>query len=320
MKKFLPLTISIFSAVILFTSCAKEVVEDSDTLEKRVLEAYIKVVHRDSLQPTASGLYILRERIGDGAGVEDNSSIYVKYSVKDLSNNYSSTTYESLAKILGTYSKATYYGPALLQTGSYSIIKGVEEALKTMRVGGKIKAIVPSWLSDYGYEGSAKIHGSTTIYEIEVLSVYREIETFWTDTLNSYSLYKYNSQVDTSSNNYFYKRLTEGEGDTLKINDNVSIWYVGKLLDGFVFDTNIEDTARKYGIYSSTNSYAALSHTLTDTSSTDLVKGFEISLWRMSHGSKAITFFSPTLGYGAQQKSFGIYQPLTFYIYIEKSI
>lgn len=314
------LTLTILGCVAL-ASCAKEVVETDEEIEKRVLEAYITVVHKDSIQPTSTGIYIIREKIGDGVGVEDECGVYVRYSITDLKNNYSTSSYESVAKQLGEYSKSTYYGPVLWETGYNTIIEGVEEALMTMRVGGKIKVIVPSWKSTFGYDGSSKEHVTTTIYEVEVLNVIKDLKIYLADTLSAFNARHWGVGMDTTSSDYYFKKLKLGEGDTLKVGDAVNIWYVGKLLDGFVFDTNIEDTARKYGIYSSSNTYTALSHTLADTSSSStdsVVPGFEISLWRMSHGGEGITFFSPSLGYGSESKSFGIYQPLFFYFKVEK--
>ncbi len=303
-------------------SCAKEVVESSDEIEKKVIDAYVSVVHKDTIHPTASGIYIIREKIGDGMGVENDCGVYVRYSITDLKDHYSTTSYEDVAKQLGTYSKSTYYGPVLWEVGYYTIIQGVEEALLTMRVGGKIKVIVPSWMSKFGYDGSSKEHTTPTIYEIEVVRVVKDLQVYLADTLSAYKSYHWGNEMDTISSDYYFKKLKAGEGDTLAKGDAVNIWYVGKLLDGFVFDTNIEDTARKYGIYSSSNTYTALSHTLADTStsSTDnaVVKGFEISLWRMSHGGEAVTFFSPSLGYGSESQSFGLYQPLLFYIKVAK--
>lgn len=314
------LTVTVLGFVAI-TSCAKDVIESDDEIEKRVLEAYVSVVHKDSIQPLESGIYIIHEKIGNGMGVENECGIYVRYSVTDLKNNYSTTSVEDIAKQLGNYTKSTYYGPVLWETGYNTIIEGVEEALMTMRVGGKIKVIVPSWASTFGYDGSNKEHATTTIYEIEVISVIRDLQVYLNDTLSTFNNFHWGDDMDTTSTDYYFKKLNVGEEDTLEVGDVVEVWYVGKLLDGFVFDTNIEDTARKYGIYSTSGTYTALSHTLADTSSTSddsVVKGFEISLWRMSHGGEGVTFFSPSLGYGSESKSFGTYQPLFFYLKVEK--
>ncbi|MDD4491555.1 MAG: FKBP-type peptidyl-prolyl cis-trans isomerase, partial [Bacteroidales bacterium] len=97
--------------------------------------------------------------------------------------------------------------------------------------------------------------------------------------------------------------------------------YVGKLLDGFVFDTNIEDTARKYNIYDATKKYAPLdltAHIETETGDGKVIRGMARSILKMKYGEKAITFFSSDYGYGSTEQSFGVYQPLFFYIEVLK--
>ena len=59
-----------------------------------------------------------------------------------------------------------------------------------------------------------------------------------------------------------------------------------------------------------------MSVTLTDISSTEatVISGMTKALLNMKHGGTAVTFFNSTWGYGSTQKSFGVYQPLFFYI------
>ncbi|MFA6335089.1 MAG: FKBP-type peptidyl-prolyl cis-trans isomerase [Bacteroidales bacterium] len=302
-------------SLVVLVSCAKEETENSDSIEKRILDAHIKVVYDNSIQPTSSGLYIIKEVEGTGAPVTANSGIFVRYSTLDLKHNYLSTTYDNLAKTLGGYSDTTYYGPRLFVMGNYSMIRGLEEGLLNMKEGSKTRLIVPSWLSDYNYSGSTKLNSSTTIYDIEILKIVDDVSQFQIDSLEAYSA-KYYGDVDSLSNGYYFKSLSEGIGDTLAVGDVISYWYVGKLLDGFVFDTNIEDTARKYKIYDASKSYVALEQTLQDPDNNDgtVINGMAKTLLNMKHGGKAVTFFHSGWGYGSTQMAFGIYQPLFFYV------
>jgi len=62
-------------------------------------------------------------------------------------------------------------GPIKFDLGSGRVIKGWEEGLQGMRVGGKRQLVVPSD-SGYGREGSGKIPPYTTlIFEVELLDV-----------------------------------------------------------------------------------------------------------------------------------------------------
>ena len=101
------------------------------------------------------------------------------------------------------------------------------------------------------------------------------------------------------------------------MDEYIAFWYVARLLDGFVVDTNIEDTARKYRIYSSSRSYSALGHTVVDpdtSSESDLIRGIDKALLNMKHGGVSIAFFSSDWGYGSKTKSFGRYQPMFYWI------
>jgi FKBP-type peptidyl-prolyl cis-trans isomerase len=106
-------------------------------------------------------------------------------------------------------------------------------------------------------------------------------------------------------------------------NESVKVHYVGRLLDGWVFDTNIADTARKYGIYDKSKDYSPLSvlhseelkQMIEDNS---LVEGFCMAVKEMSYGDKAFTMFYSEYGYGENGSSqIGPYQPLIFWLYIE---
>jgi len=317
MNKFLRLSPLFLASVVVFISCSKEVTESSDSIEKRILEAHIKVVYNNTIQPTASGLYIINTKVGTGTPVKNSGGVFVRFSTLDLQNNYLSTSFDSVAKLVGGYADSTYYGPILFEMGNYTMIKGLEEAMLKLREGSKARVIIPSWLSDYNYQGSSRVNNTTQIYDIEVLRVVDSIPLFQLDTLKAYSK-KYYGGIDTLSKGYYFKTLKSGIGDTLKSSETISYWYVGRLLDGFVFDTNIEDTARKYNIYNplKTGGYVALNTTLQDLDNSDgsIIKGIAKTFLNMKHGGKAVTFFSSDWGYGSTQMPFGKLQPLCFYV------
>ena len=99
--------------------------------------------------------------------------------------------------------------------------------------------------------------------------------------------------------------------------------YIGRLLDGWVFDTNIADTAKKYGIYDTENDYKALDFKHSNDIETmeqdnSMVRGFCMALKDMSYGDKAFTMFGSKYGYDYTGKDpIGPYQPLIFWLYIE---
>ncbi|MPM83291.1 hypothetical protein SDC9_130354 [bioreactor metagenome] len=142
------------------------------------------------------------------------------------------------------------------------------------------------------------------------------VKVFVTDSLESYSN-KYYNGLDSTKWNYYFKTTKEGIGAVLKEGESIQYYYVGRLLDGYVFDTNIEDTARKYNLYNAnrTGGYAPADFTVvkdTEVGSASVVKGMAMTFLRMKHGETAITYFGPELGYGDTQKDFGRYQSMFF--------
>ena len=86
----------------------------------------------------------------------------------------------------------------------------------------------------------------------------------------------------------YYKILEPGTspGDTIKLNDRLSIAYQGKLLNGHVFnDTKGENT------------------TLDEARLQNLIKGWQLGLRKISKGGKILLFIPSALGYGTQSNS-----------------
>ncbi len=118
---------------------------------------------------------------------------------------------------------------------------------------------------------------------------------------------------------HFY--TTSGSNDT-----TIYINYVGRLLNGNVFDTNVERVAQDNGLSGGTyepvaiqwgDSYYELQMG-DESSSSSVTQGFAMTLWRMHPFGKAIGIFYSNLGYGysGSGSSIPAYSPLMFEIEI----
>lgn len=118
---------------------------------------------------------------------------------------------------------------------------------------------------------------------------------------------------------HFY--TVSGSNDT-----TIYINYVGRLLNGKVFDTNIQRVAQDNGLSGGTykpsaiqwgDSFYALERG-DESSSSSIIQGFAMTLWRMHPMGKAIGIFYSDFGYGATGSSSTIpaYSPLMFEIEI----
>lgn len=313
-------------AMIMF-SCAEDKDESQRSIQERILDAYLAnlIEQYPDKYPNArkleSGLILLDTQEGTGKVLENRFAGYFEFTTQSLSGEYIETTDEELAKELGIFSNSDYYGPQMYEMGYKTTYIGLEEVMIGMKVGGKAKLILPPWLTITGSSGNKWGESQNIIYEIELKEVIKSIDPWEADTMRRYAAIHYPG-LDTLSSHFYFKKLHDAGADTLE-SATIQVRYIGRLLDGWVFDTNIADTAKKYGIYDSSNDYNALDfkwNTNVESMEHDnsMVTGFCMALREMSYGDEAFTMFGSKYGYDYTGKDpIGPYQPLIFWLQVE---
>lgn len=320
-------------AALLTSACAKTVQISTNDAAKRNFDAWMYVNYPD-LTPTPLGAYVIEETEGEGALLGSQSeSGYVRmnYTVTDLEGNVTSTSSEEVSKQIGDYDETYYYGPRIWCRLNDGVYAGVDEALSTMRVGGYKKTIIPGWLFSTTRYGSAEeyvqnVNGANAIYSMEVVEVIDDIEKWEIDSLSSY-MARVHPEIPVADSLkygfYYIQRKAPADTNSFPTDSTIYINYVGRLLDGRVFDTNIRDTAKLYGLYSSSRTYEPAlinwdkddySNLTMTTDKDDLIDGFKYLLWHMRSYEKATGIFYSGLGYGASGSGEAIpeYSPLIF--------
>ena len=126
-------------------------------------------------------------------------------------------------------------------------------------------------------------------------------------------------------NGFYYKQLAAPANKKDFPKDTVVyINYTGRLLNGLVFDTNIERVARENWLYSKSKTYSPVQiiwgeeySDITMTSSkSSVIPGFALTLWQMKAMEKGVGVFYSKLGYGSSGSGDAIpgYAPLIFEI------
>lgn len=328
------------AAAVIPVSCEKISSTTSDELQQKILDAWIKVNHPEA-KATESGMYYISSTEGKGRQLEDSLYVFVKYKCRDLEGNYQDYNYEDLAKQLGKFSYSTYYTYDIWYISESTLTDGLNEALKTMRVGGSLEVALPPALLESNtvnyyslyYYTSDSDSKENLIYDLEVIGAVDDIMQYQTDCLEAYKKSFYPG-LDSTANGYYFKKTlavdySDRLEDTLTDDTSIKVWYVGRTLDGFVFDTNIKDTAKRYRFYDSSKDYDALSvswtsdyESMAKDSENSLITGFARALSTMQRGERAVTFFSSDFGYGdtgssSTSSSIPAYTPLTFELYVE---
>lgn len=335
-------TIRICGAAVLAVmavACAKEASESKNGDNKLYLDAWLSV-HYPNVEPTGLGVYITDDQPGTGAAVtDDDTYLFIRYTATDLDGTIGNTTEEKVAQQLGNYSQSTYYGPTVVINNKYMTQVGILEMIKGMKVGGTRTAVIPGWLNstlstneDYttAEDFLNNKSGSNAIYTITISDKTSDITKWEIDSLERYTARVMND-VDSTFYGYYYQQL-KAPTDTTTLPRDTSFYinYTGRLLNGKVFDTTVEDTAKFYGIYSSSKTYEPQQVTLNETyteitlggsSSSDgstTINGFAYCLSKMKAYEKGVCAFYSNLGYGYSGSGSSIpkYAPLSFEIEI----
>ena len=308
----------VIAMTLAFTAgCAKESSVDSSDMAKAFVEAWIKVNHPNA-NASGLGVYILEDTPGNGAPLTDND-LYViaDYTVTDLDGNISSTSYEKVSQQVGTFSEANYYGSDVFFLNRMYTTAGVIEMFDGMRVGGTRTALIPGWLNvnlDYktAEEYQKKASGTNVIYTVNITDKTDDIIQWQINKLSKYVATNM-AGVDSTKYGYYCRTLKQPTSDEKFSSDTTYyINYTGRLLNGHVFDTTIEDTAKVYKIYDASREYApmvvhpasdsdyttaTISTTETEEGST-VVDGFAFCLSNLRPFEKVICAFYSELGYG----------------------
>ncbi|MBP9992416.1 MAG: FKBP-type peptidyl-prolyl cis-trans isomerase [Bacteroidales bacterium] len=321
---------------MLALSCARDAEEESPITYKRVMASWVKTHYPERLSDTtASGTYILEEIPGFGEKPQDSSFVFVHYTKYYLDGNIKSSNREEIARQLMQYEESGYYGCAIWQLGKGFIPVGIEEVLREMRLGGSVKIALPlsaSTVDSLKYNlFTDRKDDDNYLYTLSLDGIEQDIVSFEERTMESFrdSLFP---GLEPMKTGFYFKKLFEpltedtDDADTITDKSSVYVRYVARrLYDDKVFDTNIQDTAKKYGLYISGKGYNPLTITFYRDSSTmasenSMVAGFTYAVNRMKYNEVAVTFFDSDHGYGDKGSGTSVpeYAPLCFTIWTSK--
>ncbi len=298
--------------------------------EKMYLEAWIHTHHPDA-EKAGMGIYMLgAEKTGDGEDVTMPCYVLVSYVVRDLEGNITTSSDAESAKQTGSYNETYYYGPQVWSFREGAINKGLEDLLAGMKVGGEREALIPGWFMTYNrYDTEEEYMANVTdqssrIYKVRVDGIAEDIYEWQTEAIEEYCAEHSITLPEAGPEGFYYITETAGEGELEDMHRDTTVYinYTGMRLDGQVFDTTVEKTAKDHNIFSEDKTYGPMEVTMSSDSTqikldgNSIISGFGKTLWEMKAMEKGTGIFWSTYGYGTSGSGSLIpaYAPLVFEI------
>lgn len=167
------------------------------------------------------------------------------------------------------------------------------DGLASMKVGDSTTFII---LADDIRKNNPQIPATEDVKDqyitIKLLGTYNEAKV-----IEEYLKAK-NITDPISAEGIYFLPVEEGKGNEIKAGQTVKVNYVGRLLDGKLFDTNLEDIAKGEGTFQDGRKYEPMEVKL---GAGQVIPGFEAGILKMKKGGKATVIIPSQLAYGGRE-------------------
>ena len=209
---------------------------------------------------TESGLKYIDIALGDGAMPETGDKVVVHYT----------GTLEDGTKFDSSRDRNR---PFEFPLGMGRVIKGWDEGLASMRIGGKRQLIIPANLG-YGDRATGKIPAnSTLIFDVELIDIKKQFKDTDFDLPGK--------EIVLESGLRIIEHI-KGRGQKPKSGNKVKVHYSGYLQTGVKFDSS-HDRGREFEFVLGQG---------------QVIKGWDEGIAQINKGGKSTLIIPPDLGYG----------------------
>ena len=237
---------------------------NQDTSQKQQSKTGERMTTIDQdIKTTPSGLKYYDIQAGDGESPKSGDKVVVHYT----------GTLEDGTKFDSSLDRGK---PFEFTIGIGQVIKGWDEGVMSMRVGGKRQLTIPSNLA-YGERGAGKVilPNATLIFDVELI----DIKEMYIDP--DFSLP--GKEINLDSGLRMIEHI-EGNGEKPIKGQSVSVHYRGFLTDASQFDSS-HDRGHPFTF---------------NVGEGEVIKGWDEAILDMKVGSKRTLIIPPDLGYGVR--------------------
>lgn len=231
-----------------------------------------------NVEKLASGVNYANDSLGTGrvAKFGDLVSVHFRaWIIKDSTNIYKDWSKDSTRQASTIGSSIDFGQPVKFKLGDSAFIKGVDEAIVGMKLGGRRTIIIPSNRA-YGEMGFGPIPPNSSLKVVINLIDAKDPIVAKPWDIDS-------TKIVTSKSGLKYVILQPGTGEKADSADLVTVHYTGFLTSGKIFDSSVErDDPFKFRLKLQ-----------------PVIPGWEEGIKLLGKGGKAKLIILPALGYGA---------------------
>ncbi|MFI3266079.1 MAG: DUF6359 domain-containing protein [Rikenellaceae bacterium] len=333
MKRFIGIFALMAVTAMAISSCAKQETEDFTAVRDLAFDYWMERNHPD-LVKNEDGIYvdvIYESESGDTP--ELTNWVEINFTGYLINDAVYATRYEEMTEKIGTFAYTTHFVPQFTYMSDYVLPVGILDALLNMKTGDRSVLYIPPSLAytdvsstfNTGYAGTSSIYSNAPIIlDVELMTVTEDAIEREQEFVTEYALENWGmTEADTLQEYFYVQEISSVYGsDTITADSTVFLYYKGTFLDGFVFDTNIEEEAIAANRYNYYNDYTPMEY---DISEEELIQAFYDVLTNddvpKKYNDKFKMLFTSQYSYGETGDATGStiiqsYDPLIFEVQI----
>ncbi len=296
MKRTLSLVITVLVTGALFIttpSCKKDSTDFGGSDELVRLQAFQKLHYPQARSLVNDAFLQTLKPNSEGEQLTKEKWLYFDYWATDLDGTFLATSLPQKAKEYGHFSKTTYYVPRYKPMTEKGVGAALLQALGSMRIGEEVVLGLPAAQAKALGLWTNRNYHSALLYLTPRQQV-ADPKAHEKELIDAYLAQHPGFEVVDK----VYRKVTEaGSGAEIKSESNLWIQYAVYSLSGYLFDTNVAETAQQHDVYSSSaNKYGLLSMKASDDKK--LIKGFSGLTVGLKTGTKLVAIIPSEVGYG----------------------
>ncbi len=256
-----------------YQAMQQQMMAKQKTADDSLIQEYIKKNNISNVQKTPDGLYYVITQQGAGVKPAPGQKVNVNYTGKLLDGK----VFDSSLKPGRT--------PLQFTLGGGNLIKGWDEGVALLNVGGKATLLIPSGLG-FGSQARGDVipANAVLVFDVELISVAKPQAQVDDSLILDYIKKNNLANVQKTQDGLYYVVTQQGTGAKPTAGQTVTVNYTGKLLDGKVFDSSLKPGRQPFSFQCPGA----------------VIKGWNEGIPLLNAGSKATLLIPSALGYGPQ--------------------
>jgi FKBP-type peptidyl-prolyl cis-trans isomerase len=244
------------------------------------------------LTATPSGFqYIITQKNPLGEPAKVGQRVKMNYSGFLLDGKLFDSNNKEIAQKNNKFQEGRPYEAFEFTLGKGQVIQGWDEGVALLKTGEKATFLIPSYLA-YGKRAVGNDIPANSIlrFDVELLEVINE-----TKIINEYAKKNNLKTSSTASGLQYVITQKNPTGTQAASGKKVKVHYTGQLLNGKIFDTSVEEIAKKNNKFQEGRAYQPINFTLGQK---QVIQGWDEGIALLKVGEKATFLIPSELAYG----------------------